>query len=99
MASEYYLALTTGLFGGFGHCIGMCGPIVASYSLKGPSAASPAVASPWRTHFLYNAGRISTYALIGAVMGLTGSFVNVAGRLAGVQNIVALAAGTAPMSA
>lgn len=93
MPPEYYLALTTGLFGGFGHCIGMCGPIVASYSLKGPSAASPAVSSPWRTHVLYNAGRISTYALIGAFMGLTGSFVNVAGRLTGLQNIVSIAAG------
>jgi len=90
---EYYLALTTGLFGGFGHCVGMCGPIVASYSLKGPSAVSPATSSSWRTHVLYNAGRISTYALIGAVMGLTGSFVNVAGRLAGLQNIIAVSAG------
>jgi len=34
-----------------------------------------------------------TYSLIGAVMGLSGSFVNVAGRIAGVQNIVALGAG------
>lgn len=94
MVPEYYLlALTTGLFGGFGHCIGMCGPIVASYSLKGPSTVPPAAPSPWRTHVLYNTGRIATYALIGAVMGLSGSFVNVAGRLAGLQNFVAMAAG------
>lgn len=93
MATEYYLALTTGLFGGFGHCIGMCGPLVASYSLKNPSAASVTAPSSWLTHMFYNAGRVSTYALIGAVMGMTGSFVNVAGKLAGPQNIVAVAAG------
>ncbi|MHB8845230.1 MAG: sulfite exporter TauE/SafE family protein [Nitrospirota bacterium] len=95
MAPEYYLALTTGLFGGFGHCIGMCGPLVASYSLKDLSATSGTGYSPWLSHLFYNAGRISAYMLIGAVMGLTGSFVNVAGKLAGLQNLVAVAAGIA----
>lgn len=95
MLPEYYLALTTGLFGGFGHCIGMCGPLVASYSLKSPSAAAVTRTSAWLTHVCYNAGRIATYMIIGAVMGLTGSFVNVAGKLAGLQNIVAVAAGIA----
>lgn len=93
MVTEYYLAFTTGLFGGFGHCIGMCGPIVASYSLKSSSTIFPPTSAPWRTHVLYNAGRISTYALIGAAMGLTGSFLNVAGRIAGLQNFIAMAAG------
>jgi sulfite exporter TauE/SafE len=36
---------------------------------------------------------VTTYAAVGAVMGLTGSFVNVAGRLAGVQQAVAVLAG------
>lgn len=95
MVAEFYLALTTGLFGGFGHCIGMCGPIVAAYSLKDHSGALPSASFQWQTHLFYHAGRISTYAVVGAVMGLTGSFVNVAGKIAGIQNIVAIAAGTA----
>ncbi len=44
-------------------------------------------------HVLYNSGRISTYMLIGGIMGLSGSFVNVAGRLVQVQNLVAVLAG------
>jgi sulfite exporter TauE/SafE len=38
-------------------------------------------------------GRITTYGLLGAFMGLSGSFVNSAGRLAGIQNAVAVMAG------
>jgi hypothetical protein len=44
-------------------------------------------------HLLYNMGRITTYGFIGGIMGLSGSFVNVAGRLAGIQNVVAVVAG------
>lgn len=89
----YILALTTGILGGFGHCIGMCGPLVASYTLATPASG----AQPWFSrispHVLYNLGRITTYAVIGGIMGLSGSFVNVAGKIAGVQNFVAMAAG------
>jgi sulfite exporter TauE/SafE len=42
---------------------------------------------------LYNSGRITTYGVAGAVMGFAGSFVNVASRLAGIQNGVMIAAG------
>jgi sulfite exporter TauE/SafE len=41
----------------------------------------------------YHLGRITTYGLIGAVMGATGAFVNVAGRLAGLSDAVAVGAG------
>jgi hypothetical protein len=84
------MALTTGVLGGFGHCIGMCGPLVASYSFSdrppGPQLLP---------HLLYNAGRITTYSAIGGLMGLTGSFLSFAGRIAGLQNAVALFAGIA----
>jgi len=88
----YLLALTTGIVGGFGHCIGMCGPLVASYALAATSPAAP-LSVRLAPHLLYNAGRITTYAVVGGVMGLSGSFVNVAGRLAGIQNVIALIAG------
>jgi len=92
--TEYLLAFTTGVFGGFGHCIGMCGPLVASYALAQASAPQPFLIR-MAPHLLFNSGRITTYALIGGAMGLSGSFVNVTGRLAGIQNIVAVLAGVA----
>lgn len=92
METGYFLALTTGIVGGFGHCIGMCGPLVASYALAAPSvpASLPVRLTP---HLLYNMGRITTYGIIGGFMGLSGSFVNIAGGLAGFQNAVAVLAG------
>ncbi len=92
METCYFLAFTTGVLGGFGHCIGMCGPLVASYALAQASVPQPFLIR-MAPHLLYNSGRITTYALIGGVMGLSGSFVNVAGRLAGIQNIVAVITG------
>jgi len=95
MEVGYTLAFTTGLLGGFGHCIGMCGQLVASYTLRGsPSPLYRAsIINNLLPHLFYNIGRITTYMFIGAVMGLTGSFVNVAGRISGFQNTVAIIAG------
>jgi uncharacterized protein len=84
------MAFVTGLLGGFGHCIGMCGPLVGSFAL------ATGALGPRRSitgQLAYHGGRITTYAILGAVMGLTGSFVNVAGRLAGIQDVVAVVAG------
>ena len=92
MEPGYLLALTTGILGGFGHCIGMCGPLVASYTLVRATRPQPLFIR-MAPHLLYNSGRITTYMLIGGIMGLSGSFVNVAGSLAGIQNAVAVASG------
>jgi sulfite exporter TauE/SafE len=93
MNAGYVLALTTGFIGGFGHCIGMCGPLVASSALH--ASASGRVSTPGSVlpQLLYNSGRVTTYGAVGAVMGFAGSFVNVATRLAGIQNGVMIAAG------
>lgn len=96
MDASYLLAFTAGLLGGFGHCIGMCGPIVAAYSLQRtlPAGIKNNLAfDSIIPHILYNTGRISTYIFIGGLMGLVGSFVDTAGRLAGIQNIASIAAG------
>jgi sulfite exporter TauE/SafE len=87
VTSEYSLAFLTGLLGGFGHCLGMCGPLVAAFSLQGQGRP------PLWPHLLYNGGRVVTYTFIGALMGLGGSFVNTAGRIAGLQNAVSVLAG------
>jgi len=80
-----------GLAGGGGHCVAMCGPIVAALGLAAPPGQG-AIAAAART-LPYHLGRITTYGLLGAAMGLTGSFVNVAGRLAGLSDAVAVLAG------
>ena len=83
----YFVLFTTGLAVGFGHCIGMCGPIVVSLSLslKGRSVLVP--------HLLYNAGRITTYGLLGGVMGATGSFTRVVASIASLQKGVMILTG------
>ena len=90
MTEQLVLAATTGLLGGLGHCAAMCGPLVVSLGLAAPQAG---VRRALAGQALYHAGRITTYACVGAAMGLTGSFVNTAGRLAGLQDAVAVGAG------
>ena len=83
----YILYLSTGFTVGFGHCIGMCGPIVISLALnlKKKNIIIPQI--------LYHYGRITTYALIGGIMGATGSYTVVAASMAGIQKGVMIFAG------
>ncbi|TAN44582.1 MAG: sulfite exporter TauE/SafE family protein [Nitrospirae bacterium] len=88
---NFVLALTAGFLGGFGHCIGMCGPIVASYALHldMPGMRAHRLIS----HLLYNAGRIMTYVFIGSLMGAAGQFLSVGSKMSELQNIVSIGAG------
>jgi uncharacterized protein len=83
----FWAFLITGLSVGFGHCIGMCGPIAVSFSLKlnGRPAFWP--------HLFYNTGRIFTYVFLGALMGYTGSFTGTVTRVAGVQQTIMIFTG------
>ncbi len=90
MSPDYYMAFAAGLLGGFGHCIGMCGPIVASYSIQSRGFSGLSGSLP---HLLYNAGRITTYASIGVAMGLSGSFAGTVANIRGAQHFVMLVAG------
>ena len=79
-----------GFVGSF-HCAAMCGPLViAVNSLPGPG--SVITRHSWMLRrLLYNFGRIATYALLGAISGLIGHTLNIAG----LQQWLSLAAGTA----
>ena len=77
--------ILTGLFSA-PHCIGMCGGIVSAVSLNSSASAH-------KSMLLYNAGRIFSYTMLGAVMGVVGSFVDVAGKLAGVQGLASIIGG------
>jgi len=79
--------LITGFTVGFGHCVGMCGPIAVSLSLNliGRDVLIP--------HVLYNTGRIVTYAVLGGLAGVLGSFTMVTSSILSLQKGVLLFAG------
>lgn len=70
------LFITALVMGGIGslHCVGMCGPLALSL----PVAATNNAAKLLYT-LLYNLGRIVTYAALGAVVGLIGASIALAG--------------------
>ena len=66
--SEPLTLLTAFLLGflGSGHCLGMCGGIVGALSFNNQGH------HPLLIHLSYQLGRISTYGLLGAVVGFAG---------------------------
>ncbi len=73
MYELYIFALVTGLVGSL-HCIGMCGPIAIALPLGNKSLFSRILGGT-----VYNIGRILTYALLGAIFGLLGEGIEMAG--------------------
>ena len=73
-------AFLLGLTGGFGHCLLMCGPLVAAASLTdgaacgagGSASTSGAARKAGIFQVAYHLGRLTTYALLGALLGLLG---------------------------
>lgn len=56
-----------GLIGSI-HCIGMCGPLVMALPISQQTNFQK-----WQSILLYNAGKISSYSLLGIIFGLFGS--------------------------
>ena len=81
--------LTLGLLGGLGHCVGMCSPFVLMVSRRYADEARPA----WLAQSWYNAGRITTYMLLGAAAGAMGLVVGVVGDMVGLQRAAWILAG------
>jgi sulfite exporter TauE/SafE len=71
------------------HCAGMCGGFVAFYSASDPGQRG----RRYLAHAFYSGGRLVSYLLLGALAGLLGAAVDLAGSLAGVQRVAAVAAG------
>ncbi|HRH38763.1 MAG TPA: sulfite exporter TauE/SafE family protein, partial [Flavobacteriales bacterium] len=69
---------------GSAHCIGMCGPI----ALAVPTPRNT-FASRFTSSLLLNSGRLLTYTLLGAAIGMFGAGM----RLAGFQQAVTIGAG------
>jgi len=82
-----WILFVAGLVGGAGHCVGMCGPLVAGYAitLRNRAATLP--------HLTFHVGRVTTYAIAGGVVGASGSFVRVAAWVAPLQSFLLAATG------
>ena len=83
----YLLYLSTGFTVGFGHCIGMCGPIMATLSLNLKEK------SILISQLFYHLGRITTYAMLGGIVAAVGSLTIVAANIESVQKGVMIFAG------
>ena len=73
MTTIFISGLLLGAIGSV-HCIGMCGPIALSLPVVSERPSSKFLGT-----LLYNAGRIFTYAVLGALFGLVGSGFSIIG--------------------
>lgn len=68
-----YTALSLGLLSGF-HCVGMCGPIAFSLGLDSNNKFKF-----YTQNLLYQSGRITTYTILGGIVGIVGKSLDIAG--------------------
>ncbi|VEP14748.1 conserved membrane hypothetical protein [Hyella patelloides LEGE 07179] len=73
IAIDLLLISTLGLFGSFGHCAGMCGPLAVSFTLSGQSQKN--WLASFSFHLLLNLGRVISYGLVGIALGSVGSLI------------------------
>lgn len=71
---DLVIILSTAFLGSVGHCIGMCGGIVVAYS-SSKIEQTDSWAKQTASHLSYNFGRVTTYAMLGAVFGLLGKAI------------------------
>ncbi len=81
--------LFMGLLGSLGHCVGMCTPVTLLLSRPARGAEGGPVRRGWLV--LLHLGRLSTYALLGALAGALGHLLSAwRASLQPVQGLVAL---------
>ena len=67
MNAVFEIGFFMGLIGSV-HCIGMCGPLVMALPI-----AHQTNFQKWQSIFLYHAGKITSYTMLGILLGLFGS--------------------------
>jgi sulfite exporter TauE/SafE len=82
MTALFATILASSLVGSL-HCVAMCGPLVGLHG----------GVSSLRLALVHALGRLTTYAALGALAGLVGGAVDLAGRLAAVQQVASIVAG------
>jgi sulfite exporter TauE/SafE len=85
---ELGIIFTLGLVSGM-HCLQMCGPIVMTYGIAVPRG------NAFKAHLSYNAGRVLTYMLLGALAGALGSGLGTLGRMANLATGARIVSGVA----
>jgi sulfite exporter TauE/SafE len=95
LLSNVALAFVTGLISSFGHCLGMCGGIVAIYSARQSAKTDepgnkPGLLRRIASFLPLHLGRIITYALFGALIGFAGSLLDRASGLMGWQGVFSI---------
>jgi len=63
---------TMGLTISLGHCVGMCGPLVAAFAVS-RKQSNPSVLGMGAHALTYHVGRITSYSILGAIMGFAGA--------------------------
>jgi sulfite exporter TauE/SafE len=76
LAALFFLGLS-----GTGHCIGMCGPLVFAF---------PAKTGKFSAHLCYHAGRLTTYTVVGVLLGSIGPAVAKLSVVAGFDYLTAI---------
>jgi len=84
LPSALLLMLPLGFMGSL-HCIGMCGGLVTAVSMSRPDIW-------WSGLFIYQLGRVTTYALLGLLVGFSGVALSALGGDL-LQRILAILAG------
>jgi len=69
---NFYVIVSVAFLGSLGHCVGMCGGFIVAYTAA-KIDSSRGRAYQFFCHFLYNFGRVTSYAIIGVIFGLLGS--------------------------
>ena len=85
MLQAYIVSFSIGFLGSL-HCIGMCGGLVSALSLS-------RACTWWPGLLAYQAGRLTTYALLGVTVGLFGLSLQQLGSVSLLQNGLAILAG------
>jgi sulfite exporter TauE/SafE len=99
LLSNLALAFVTGLISSFGHCLGMCGGIVAIYSARQaaqtPTGDKPGMLARIASFLPLHLGRITTYTFFGALIGLAGSLLDQFSGMMGWQGAFSVLVGLA----
>jgi sulfite exporter TauE/SafE len=85
MTTALIASFTIGFLGSM-HCIGMCGGLVTMLGMSRPNVW-------WTGLAAYQAGRVSTYVLLGLLTGVAGAVLTQAGWIGSAQQVLAVLAG------
>jgi sulfite exporter TauE/SafE len=96
MNIDFLTLFLIGFFGGFSHCIGMCGGFVMTYTVKIAENEAAITSSFWQRltpHLLYNSGRLLTYTVLGEIFGFVGGTLGIILAVKDFQGALQLLAG------